>query len=168
MYDYDIDELERRLTSAKRWSAQLESFSYMIKHGIKIGHAISYWKYKALECGIYRCGTYWTASTLGCSEDGSITIPTSIDGYVYELNETGTLPEISTKGYSACGSLECGAAVQAYTSESAESGQEYSGTLYETATKGYSTTGTVDYGTEVEAVSVTLLESGLYYSGSLE
>ena len=52
-----VADAEARLLSTKRWSAHLESVSYMIRHVIQTGCRIDTWQYLPPRCGLHRCGT---------------------------------------------------------------------------------------------------------------
>lgn len=60
-------EIERRLATAKRFSSHLESISYQVLHGVKVGAAMVVWKVNPALCGQPRCGTVHRVKTLGWS-----------------------------------------------------------------------------------------------------
>lgn len=60
-------EIERRLTTAKRFSAHLDSMSYQVRHGIEIGARVAGWTIKPPICGVALCGTKPVQATLGQS-----------------------------------------------------------------------------------------------------
>lgn len=59
------EEIERRLATAKRFSAQLESMSYQVMHRIEAGAMVSIWKASPPVCGVAVCGTLPEVATLG-------------------------------------------------------------------------------------------------------
>ena len=99
-HDYDLDILEQRLKAIKRESAHLDSVSFMIKNGIKIGKSIQCWLVDPPRCGTILCGTYPAPSTLGYTESNALAIVPEIDPYAYTPDLCGTLPDIQTVGYS--------------------------------------------------------------------
>ena len=62
---YSPAEMERRLITAKRWSAHLESLSYMVRHTLATGCRVDKWAYTVPECGTIYCGVWWMPATLG-------------------------------------------------------------------------------------------------------
>lgn len=62
---YSPAEMERRLITAKRWSAHLESLSYMVRHTLATGCRVDKWAYTVPECGTVYCGVWWMPATLG-------------------------------------------------------------------------------------------------------
>ena len=99
-HDYDLDILEQRIKAIKRESAHLDSVSFMIKNGIKIGKSIQCWLVDPPRCGTILCGTYPTPSTLGYTESNTLAIVPEVDPYAYTPDLCGTLPDIQTVGYS--------------------------------------------------------------------
>lgn len=128
---YEPGEMERRLVTAKRWSAHMESFSYMVRHALVVRHRVESWLYRVPECGTIRCGTWWMPSTLGWSERGPLTIGAAPEAYAVSSEFTGTLPETATVGYSLCGAMRSGGTAEAYTIS-----PEFTGTLPEEAQHG--------------------------------
>ena len=57
--------MERRLITAKRWSAHLESLSYMVRHTLATGCRVDKWAYTVPVCGTIYCGVWWMPATLG-------------------------------------------------------------------------------------------------------
>lgn len=51
-----IAEAEARLLSTKRWSAHLESVSYMVRHALQTAGYVDTWQYLPPRCGLWRCG----------------------------------------------------------------------------------------------------------------
>ena len=66
------EEIERRLATAKRFSTQLESMSYQVKHGIEVDAAVAGWTASPPVCGTIACGTYPSVKTLGYSIEETI------------------------------------------------------------------------------------------------
>lgn len=93
-------EIERRLTMAKRYSSHLESMSYQIMHGIKVGAGVSMWAATPPLCGTIFCGTYPDISTLGWSEKEAITLAALAEAFLASPELCGTIPEATTLGYS--------------------------------------------------------------------
>jgi len=123
------EEMERRLASAKRWSAHLENLSFMVKHSITIGHNIQSWTYNLPECGTLRCGTYHVRKTVGWSEQNGISAGAGVDAYTVSPPLTGTVPETARLGYSAGGTFDSGATVEAYNAAPTPAGIAECGTL---------------------------------------
>lgn len=137
-YEMTAQELERKFITAKKWSAHIESFSYMIRHALKIGKKIEAFFHTAPLCGVPFCGTYWMPSTLGRSEGAAIQIGAKPEPFAYTPEFTGTLPNISTLGYSEDGILQTGAQADAYGVSYEASGTERSGTVPVISRKGLS------------------------------
>jgi phage tail P2-like protein len=131
-------ELERKFITAKKWSAHIDSFSYMIRNALKISRKIEAFYYDAPRCGTIYCGTYWMPSTLGYAEHGALQVGARPEPFGYTPPFTGTLPDISTLGYSEEGELQTGASIGAYAVEFPESGTEKSGVIPRTSRLGYS------------------------------
>lgn len=121
---YSAKEIERRLITAKRWSAHLESMSYMIKRGVSIGSKVEIWAIRPPLCGTIYCGTYWMPSTLGRTERHAIATMPRAEAFNAQPDFAGTLPVPATVGYSACGAMACAGAPGAYIVS-----PEFSGTL---------------------------------------
>lgn len=132
------EEVERQLTLSKRWSMHLEHLSYMIRHVIKTRAIIDKWLYAVPRCGTIRCGTWWMLSTLGWSESHKLNTPPAIDPFNAHPDLTGTLPVVSRVGYSVCGTLRAGGAVEAYAASPAETGTNKAGIIPQTSTAGWS------------------------------
>lgn len=95
----DVDSLAEKALRMKRFSAWLESFSYMIKNGIAISKTVEKWQYKVPECGTIYCGQYWTPATLGYTENDGVEIGAVVDPYAYTPPFCGTRPNPSTLGF---------------------------------------------------------------------
>lgn len=121
---YSAKEIERRLITAKRWSAHLESMSYMIKRGVSIGSKVEIWAIRPPLCGTIYCGTYWMPSTLGRTESHSIVVAPKAEGFTVQPKFAGTLPVPSTVGYSVCGKMVCAGVSDAFVGN-----PEFAGTL---------------------------------------
>lgn len=124
----DLKEMERRLTAAKRWSAHIESLSYMVRRALVMRTEVKAWVARQPMCGAVYCGTWWMPATLGRSERVMLHIPAAADGYAYQPELTGTLPEIATEGYSVCGAVRCSGTAEGFTAASAYSGDTRCGT----------------------------------------
>lgn len=121
---YSASDIERRLITAKRWSAHLESMSYMIKRGISVGAGVKIWAMRPPLCGTIYCGTYWMPATLGRTERHALATMPKAEAFNARPDFAGTLPVPSTVGYSACGAMACAGAPGAYIVS-----PEFSGTL---------------------------------------
>lgn len=128
---YAPDEMERRLVTAKRWSAHMESFSYMVRHALIVRHTVENWLYRVPECGTIRCGTWWMPSTLGWSEHRALAMGALPEAYSILPEFTGTLPDTAVVGYSLCGAMRSGGVAEAYAVS-----PEFTGTLPEEAQHG--------------------------------
>ena len=51
-----VAEAEARLLSTKRWSAHLETVSYMVRHELQTAGRVNTWQYLPPRCGLWRCG----------------------------------------------------------------------------------------------------------------
>lgn len=128
------DEMERRLVTAKRWSAHLESFSYMIRHALLLGAKVTRWAVRPPICGTIYCGTWWEPSTLGHSERAAILANAGPEAFPISPELSGTLPSPSAAGYSVCGGVMSGGAAIAYAQAGAPAGtDQLCGTLPEEA-----------------------------------
>jgi phage tail P2-like protein len=137
--NFGTAEIERRLTMAKRYSSHLESMSYQIMHGIKVGAGVSMWAATPPLCGTIFCGTYPDISTLGWSEKEAITLAALAEAFLASPELCGTIPEAATLGYSVYEAiLYAGAVAEVYATEPPECGTEKSGTIPEAATLGQS------------------------------
>ena len=87
------EEMERRLVTAKRWSAHLESFSYMIRHVLALGAKVARWAYHPPICGTIYCGTWWEPSAAGYTVCGALRAGGIVAAYNAAPEFTGTLPE---------------------------------------------------------------------------
>lgn len=125
---YGFEAMQRQLTAAKRWSAHMESLSYMVRRALTVKPSVKAWVARQPLCGAVYCGTRWMPATVGRSERVTICIPAKADGYVYQPDFAGTLPESSTMGFSVCGAVLCGGAAKGFAAESAYSGGAICGT----------------------------------------
>lgn len=105
---YSPAEMERRLITAKRWSAHLESLSYMVRHTLATGCRVDKWAYTVPECGTIYCGVWWMPATLGYTAHHALLTGGQPGAFAVSPEFTGTLPVPATVGYSVCGG--CGAA----------------------------------------------------------
>lgn len=122
------EEMERRLVTAKRWSAHMENFSYMVRHALLLGAKVARWAYHPPICGTIYCGTWWEPSTLGYSERAAILAGAGPEAFPISPELAGTLPTPSAAGYSVCGALRAGGTVAA-----CNAAPEFTGTLPEEA-----------------------------------
>lgn len=146
-------EIERRLTTAKRYSAHMESMSYQIRHGIKVSERAEGWTVRPPICGMIRCGTYHSISTLGWTEDRVIAVEAVPEAFAASPELCGTLPEISALGHSLYGELRCAGAAAAYEDMPPVSGMVHSGALPRAATVGGSMCGVLQSGGKTVAAA---------------
>lgn len=166
---YDTAEMERRLVGAKRWSAHLESFSFMIRRALIIKHTVKSYRYNPPECGTIYCGAYWMPSHIGYTERPELVTKPKTEAFGYTADFAGTLPNVATVGYAACGSMRAGARAEAYDIETAAAGTENSGVLPVPAAAGGSVDATLNtrqqYKSIAEAYSGTPFASGVIRCG---
>lgn len=146
-------EIERRLTMAKRYSSHLESMSYQIMHGIKVGAGVSMWAAKPPLCGTIFCGTYPDISTLGWSEKEAVTLGALADSFLASPELCGTIPEVATLGQSIGAAQKVGknGAAEIYAADPPESGTKTSGSVPQEATLGQSIEAGIKGGTATAA-----------------
>lgn len=111
---FSAEEMERRLITAKRWSAHLESMSYMVKRGIAMEAEVGVWAVKPPLCGTIRCGTHWMPATIGRTERHPLLAGSHPDGLLIQPEFTGTLPTPAVAGYSVCGGIRCSGQTDAF------------------------------------------------------
>lgn len=128
---YSPAEMERRLITAKRWSAHLESLSYMVRHTLATGCRVDKWAYTVPECGTIYCGAWWMPATLGYTAHHALLTGGQPGAFAVSPEFTGTLPVPATVGYSVCGALRSGGVATGYTAS-----PEFAGTLPEEAQHG--------------------------------
>ena len=128
---YSPAEMERRLITAKRWSAHLESLSYMVRHTLATGCRVDKWAYTVPECGTIYCGVWWMPATLGYTAHHALLTGGQPGAFAVSPEFTGTLPVPATVGYSVCGALRSGGVATGYTAS-----PEFAGTLPEEAQHG--------------------------------
>ena len=128
---YSPAEMERRLITAKRWSAHLESLSYMVRHTLATGCRVDKWAYTVPECGTIYCGVWWMPATLGYTAHHALLTGGQPGAFAVSPEFTGTLPVPATVGYSVCGALRSGGVAAGYTAS-----PEFAGTLPEEAQHG--------------------------------
>lgn len=148
---YTISEMENLLGYTKRCSAHLERIGYMIRRSIEIGSRVEAWAVSPPLCGTIRCGTWWMPSTLGWSENRTVQAAGRAEGFEVWPELTGTLPEISTVGYSACGAVHCGGQVTGHEISPPPADTVKCGTEWMPATLGWSAAGTMQAAAEAEA-----------------
>lgn len=128
---YSPAEMERRLITAKRWSAHIESLSYMVRHTLATGCRVDKWAYTVPECGTIYCGVWWMPATLGYTAHHALLTGGKPGAFAVSPEFTGTLPVPATVGYSVCGALRSGGVATGYTAS-----PEFAGTLPEEAQHG--------------------------------
>lgn len=94
------EEIERRIVTAKRFSATMESMSYQLAHGIELAVSITAWRASPPVCGMIACGIYPKIKTLGWSEKNTVSAASVAEAFAVALGLCGTLPEVSTIGRS--------------------------------------------------------------------
>lgn len=146
-----VEEVDQLLRDIKRRSAWLDQISYMIRSALEIGHRVEAWAVSPPLCGTIRCGTWWMPSTLGWSENRTVQAAGRAEGFEVWPELTGTLPEISTVGYSACGAVRCGGQVTGREISPPPADTVKCGTEWMPATLGWSAAGTMQAAAEAEA-----------------
>lgn len=128
------EEIERRLVTAKRWSAHMESFSYMVRHALLLGAKAERWAVRPPVCGTIYCGTHWEPSTLGYSEGATVLANAGPEAFPVSPELTGTLPQNAVAAYTVCGGMVSGGATAGYTVAGTPAGETQAcGTLPEEA-----------------------------------
>lgn len=167
--EMDETAMEEKLERVKKYSQHLDSFSWMIKHTIEIKKKIEQWTCMVPECGILYCGTYWMPSTIGYTDKDGINIQARPELYENDQPEAGTIPVVSTLGYSVNGTEAVDAAVDAYNGDSAECGEEETGTLPRVATLGYSANNQIDiWNSKVKAYNSEYALCGVVICGETD
>ena len=167
--EMDETAMEEKLERVKKYSQHLDSFSWMIKHTIEIKKKIEQWACMVPECGMLYCGTYWMPATRGYTDKDGINIQARPELYENDQPEVGTLPVVSTLGYSVNGTEEVDAAVDAYNDDSAECGEEETGTLPRVATLGYSANNQIDiWNSKVKAYNSEYALCGVVICGETD
>lgn len=167
---YDPEIMEKQLCSSKRWSAHLDSMSYMVKHALIIKEALESWKYTQPFCGTIYCGTYHEPSHLGWSENDPIITRPNPEGFLISPELTGTLPSPAIMGYTVGERMELSASAGAWNIEHEPAGVDLAGMIPATGHLGYSlegnekTKGMVD-GYRVSSKATGGYRCGLVYSG---
>lgn len=152
---HTIPEMEDLLGYTKRCSAHLEQISYMVRNPIAISARVECMKYTVPICGLTYCGTYWKRSTLGWSTDGALNVGGQADAFLDSPKITGTLPRISTKGWTAEQELQSAPTTDLYKVSPAESGDgTATGEKPRTATLGVSSAASVQNTVTVETFTV--------------
>lgn len=131
-------EMERRLTAAKRWSAHLESLSYMVRRRIAVKRRVECYPCQPPECGAIRCGTHHTPSTLGWSVKKRAIGKTGVVAHLTQNPECGeiacgTYYTASSIGWSVHKTIEHTASMALY-----QNNPNLCGTLPESMAKGES------------------------------
>lgn len=141
------EEIERRMVTAKRFSATMESMSYQVAHGIKIDISTAAWRVSPPVCGMIVCGIYPKIKTLGWSRRNALSVAGMAEAFAIAPDLCGTLPEISTIGHSILETVLSENDIAAYKNSPPASGvnhtedsdatSELCGTLPERATVGH-------------------------------
>ena len=155
----DLTKADRTVPMDAIWVAVNEAkqarlsflVEFEIKHAIEIGRKIESWTYRPPLCGTIRCGTWWMPATLGWSENRTVQAAGRAEGFGVWPELTGTLPEISTVGYSACGAVRCGGQVTGHEISPPPADTVKCGTEWMPATLGWSAAGTMRAAAEAEA-----------------
>lgn len=164
---YTNEEMEKLLGYTKRLSAHLESTQYMTKHGLALGKQIESWLYDTPLCGLPLCGTLWMPSTLGWSDGAGAQLGAQADPYLSYPELTGTLPDISTVGWSENDALRAIMDTGAFAADLAESGEYQTGTLPDSSTLAWSATAGAAATAEVGTFAADSAESGNAASGTI-
>lgn len=140
------EEIERRMVTAKRFSATMESMSYQVAHGIKVAASMDAWRASPPICGMIVCGIYPKIKALGWNGRYALSAAGMAEAYAVDLDLCGTLPEISTIGHSILEVVLSENDVVAYTNrppvsganhtEGCDAASELCGTLPERSTIG--------------------------------
>jgi hypothetical protein len=118
---------------------------------IEVSSNVNLYPYSVPECGMYRCGTYPSKSTLGNTQDMSIAVSGTTEVIPYEPVFTGTLPDTATNGYTGITIAEASTATNAIVYTSGFSANDTCGTSPTIATEGYMS----DAGIEAGSISDT-------------
>ncbi len=110
----------------------------LIKNGLTISHKIDAWTYFVPECNTIRCGTWWMPSTLGWSEKHRLRYAARPEPVIVLPEFTGTLPDISTRGYSLRGPLHLFAKAAGFADRLEFTGTVRCGTAWTTSMLGWS------------------------------
>lgn len=135
---YDPDLMEKQLCSSKRWSAHLDTLSYMVKHALIIKEILESWKYTQPFCGTIYCGTYHEPSHLGWSENDPIITRPKPEGFPISPEFTGTLPSPAFMGYTIDPQMSVAGEAGAWNIEHEPSGVDLTGMIPAAGHLGYS------------------------------
>lgn len=125
-----FDNMERQLAMAKRWSAHMESISFMVRHKLKTKPKIDTFIHETPVCGQTRCGTWWMPSTLGWSESSRAQTAARADCYAYTPEFAGTMPVAAQVGYTAKATMSEGARCEGFIASVQQTSQNIrAGTL---------------------------------------
>lgn len=163
----DIDTVHDNVMQYKRTSAHLDSISFMVRRGIKIGKRVDGWAARVPECGTLRCGTWWTRSTLGHSERPGVQIGATPDAYNANQPECGTLPEMATRGWQTQAGITLRPEADAYATGGNEAGAIPAGQLPQTATLGIASEQRIRAAADTGAWQTDAEEAGKADSGTL-
>ena len=161
----DPEEMERQLTAAKRWSTHMESLSYMVKHALVTNPKVEKWIVRLPICGTVYCGTWWIPATLGRSEGVTLKSPGMAEGYVYQPEFAGTLPQVAVLGRSERATLRTPGGTEGYVYQPELVGVETTGTLPEFAAHGYSVCGATRCSGVAEGFAAATEYSGTTHCG---
>lgn len=163
----DIDTVHDNVMQYKRTSAHLDSISFMVKHGIKIGKRVDGWTARVPECGMLWCGTWWTRSTLGYSEKQGVQISAGPDAYNAHQPECGTLPEQAAKGWQMKAGIVLRPDADAWAAEGNEAGTAPAGRLPQAATLGMASEYRIRQEADIDAWETDAEAAGNIDSGTL-
>lgn len=151
---YDVDEMEGMIRPVKRWSAHLESISYMVKRCLVIGHEMKSWTYRVPFCGTILCGTWWMPSTLGWSEHHPLLTSPRPELFGVSPELCGTLPETRTAGWSAKGTILLSGRGKGFADRLEYTGTIRCGTAAAASTLGWSEYGVLQSEADVKPLPV--------------
>lgn len=164
-----LDEIERRLATAKRYTAHLDSVSYQVTHGLAVGVKVETWKSSPPRCGAKVCGTLPTVKTVGWSESENTALTGKADAFTATPDICGTIPQQATTGCSVVATTKSGANhADGYAIQPSRSGIETTGTKPEKATVGESIETILESGMEEPSKGFTDIppRSGDHHCGT--
>lgn len=118
----DVETIHNNVMLYKRESAHLDSISFMVRHGIRIGAVYETYKYDLPRCGMIRCGTWHRQATMGYTDGAGLTVAPEAGVFTAEQPICGTLPYPATVGVSQSGGTALAPEVGAYPVTPARSG----------------------------------------------
>ena len=128
-----VETIENNVMLYKRESAHLDSISFMVRHGIRIGAVYEAYKYDVPRCGMIRCGTWPHRATLGRTEGAALAVKPAAGAYLAANPEagagdrSGTVPRTATIGYAGQSGAQIAPEVGAYKVTPVRSGQRRCG-----------------------------------------